>query len=217
MSLSIQNFFDASIFKESHDWLIAGKGPTLDKVSRDPTIVAFYKIMTLNHAVKVMPFADIAHIIDIEVLDDAKTALALDGPKYLAMPWYPHVNQRPKLGYSLPWFVERKTILKRLFEKGRLLWYNLSSCPDRCPYVVEKSRLWTHRPIHAQYFSAEAAFDLLSQAGAEVIHTIGIDGGSDRSAAFADIPFDNPHGTYDAQFHNIEAMAAARGIDYKRL
>lgn len=215
--MSIQNFFD-KIQDDGRPWLIVGKGPTAQRLKDGiPPELNKYRFFTLNHALRFRPCAEVAHIIDVDVLDDPFMIASLYYEKsYLVMPQYPHIKQRPDFNRSLLTLTDEIPILAYLFSKNRLLDYNLNfSLTNDTGITARPPARWQELPIRAQWFSSEAAFDLLSKMGAKTIHTIGVDGGAQRAAVFSDIPFNNPHGSYDLQFRNIERMAKERGVDYQ--
>lgn len=207
----MRDFFDV-IQDDGRPWLILGKGPTSEKYNLSVTDLG-YRVFALNHAIKLCPSAEIFHCIDADVLNDPAMQSFAETAKYLVMPYYPHFNQRPDPNMSLETFIRQRPILVRKNLKDRVLWYNLNSAPR----LIKNCFTPQIKIITAQYFSAEAAFDLLAKAGVKRIYTLGVDGGSERADSFRHLKFENPHGTYDAQFMNIVEICKKYGITWRKL
>lgn len=171
-------------------WIILGKGPSFNRINE--VDLSRYNTLSLNEVcaqVKV----DIAHIIDLDVLDRVKDLLE-ENARILLMPYFPHVGCRPNPRISLHKIIETYPVLKRLYEKGRLFCYDLSTSPIR----------WGGSTvIKASNFSAEAAVNLLAEIGAKEIRTLGIDGGKDQSKTFSHLKNHNTERGYDKQWANI--------------
>jgi len=208
------DFFDR-ITNDGKPWLVLGKGPSSEKITTGQTTDwSGYRVFALNHAIKLWPSAEIFHCIDADVLNDPSIQSFAETAKYLVMPFYPHFNQRPDPNMSLETFIRQRPPLVRKNLKGRILWYNLNSAPR----IVYEPRVSAGiRIIRADYFSAEAAFDLLARVGVKKIDTLGIDGGSERADAFRHLKFENPHGTYDKQFDNLSRICHDYGITWRKL
>jgi hypothetical protein len=128
---------------------------------------------------------DVAHCIDIEVVEQCGDAL-LENARYVVMPWVPHVRGTRGLlnrtyfgpeGKTLEDYCETYAVLRQLNDAQRLLWYNLESAPDAL-----------RRPdgpvIGAEGFSASAVVNLLASCGVKEIRTLGVDGGTTYSDSF---------------------------------
>lgn len=155
-------------------WLVLGKGPTFSDHEKTPLLDQRYKTVGLNHVCRERPVF-LSHVIDLEVLDEIPGIL--DRTLFLVMPYHPHVGYRATK-IQLPVLVEQNRILSK-FEAGRrLLWYNLSSWPEK-PEIVSPV-------IRVHHFSAEAAIRLLATAGVMSIRTLGI-GGEGYAKEFSDL------------------------------
>jgi hypothetical protein len=70
-------------------------------------------------------------------------------------------------------------------------------------------------------FSAEAALNLLAMAGVRRVRSLGIDGGSAYSGAFADLAettlLNNGHESFDRQFAQFARIIQRTGVDYAPL
>jgi len=188
-------------------WLILGKGPSFSK--RGQFDLARYYTLSLNHAVRELAVT-VAHMIDYDVVDTCGEAL-LENAKYLVLPWVPHIRNRPGRR-NLEELTEINPVLRRMDREGRLLWYN-------------HSRTWRRHGnspvVRVKFFSAVAALNLLAQAGARSIRSLGVDGGAAYSAEFADLNdktlLSNRRSSFDRQFEEIARTLAMTGIDYAPL
>ena len=187
-------------------WLILGKGPTFSEFKN--VDASEYNTLSLNHVVR-QTKVDVAHMIDADVAEDCADEL-YNNCQYLVMPWHPHVKNDPT-SKTLADFVAEIPVLKKLDEENRLVWYNLSSAKpkDNSP------------TIQAKFFSAEAALNILGQAGVKKVRSLGVDGGRGYSGAFADLEtktmLANGHGSFDNQTAEINAISKKWGIDYAPL
>ena len=184
-------------------WLVAGKGPSFTQVARVP--LDDWRILTLNDAVRAVPRADLAHFIDLEALE--RCSGALERARCIVMPWFPHSGHRP--GHAHLGALSRQhPVLARLRAQGRLLWYDLSSAPQRHG---------AHPVVTATFFSAEAALDLLAHAGVRRVRTAGVDGGTGYDEAFADLRgvsrLSNGQPRFDRQFESFARVIRRTGID----
>lgn len=206
----MQSFFSwfANAFaNKEQPWLILGKGPSFSKLP-DFDISSFGTI-SLNHAVRERP-VDIAHIIDFDVVDQCGESL-LHNARVLVMPWHPHVHNKSS-PETLEDMVCSNSILFRLKNEGRLLWYNLSTAKD-------------HRVdgpvVRVRYFSAEAALNLLAAAGVRQVRSLGVDGGASYSFRFDDLKdktlLANSRTSFDDQFQEIARAILTTGVDYAPL
>lgn len=184
-------------------WLIAGKGPSFTQIAAVPA--DDWRILTLNDAVRAVPRADLAHFIDLDALE--RCSGALERARCVVMPWFPHSGNRPG-PLHLGVLSKQHPLLARLRAQGRLLWYDLSSSPQR------------HGPgpvVTATFFSAEAALDLLAAAGVRTVRTVGVDGGCEYGEAFADLRgvsrLSNGQRRFDRQFESFARVIRRTGVD----
>jgi hypothetical protein len=187
-------------------WIIFGKGPSFSR--RGEFDLSAYRTLTLNHVIRDQ-LADVAHIIDIDVVEDC--AEALDGARVVVLPWYPH--QRNKVGRrTLDQWCADLPVLQRLRASDRLLWYDLST---------SSIRHGDGPVVQATYFSAEAALNLLALAGAREVRSLGIDGGQAYSSEFKDLNdktrLNNGHRSFDKQFRGIARTIMDTNVDYAPL
>lgn len=198
-------------FQESRDftdrpWLILGKGPSFSK--RNDFDLSSFLTLSLNHCVREQP-VKLAHIIDLDVVHHLGEALERNA-EYLVMPWRPHVHNRPGT-CDLGELSLSNATLRSLNERGRLLWYNLSSSKAREGSPIVKAR----------YFSAEAALNMLALAGVRTVRSLGIDGGSSYSSAFHDLKdktlLVNSRTSFNEQFQEFAKTILSTGIDYSPL
>jgi hypothetical protein len=202
---AVRHFYDW--FSEHHrpeePWLILGKGPSFDLRTRYD--LARYHLLSLNHAVREQAVL-VAHAIDLNAVEACADVLEAQA-RFLVMPWYPHVDNRPG-ARSLDQMLGDLPVLRRLADSGRLLWYDLSTSPLR------------HGPgpvVQASYFSAEAALSLLALAGARTVRTLGVDGGSEYSSDFDDLKektlLANGRTSFDRQFEGFARTILDTGVD----
>jgi Glycosyl transferase family 8 len=205
----MQSFFEW--FKQSgipldHPWLILGKGPTFSR--RAEFDLKPFLHLSLNHAVREQ-CVKLAHIIDLNVVGQLGEALERNA-EYVVMPWRPHVDNDPGC-HNLDELSVADTQLRRLRERGRLLWYNLSSAKPRDGSPI----------VNARYFSAEAALNLLAAAGVKTVRSLGIDGGSSYSSTFDDLKdktlLANSRASFNEQFQEFAKTILSTGIDYAPL
>ena len=206
----MKNFFDwyPRYFKgtsPSRPWLVVGKGPTFPKIRE--LDLDEYRILTLNHVVREMSrTAELAHMIDVDVLRGLEER-QLWGAEYFVLPLHPHVAFTATAKDLGDFFAEYPK-LKTLHEEERLLWYNLST--------------WKAEPgspvVDVAYFSAEAAIRLLALAGARVIRTVGVDGGTQYAGEFKDLtPFTGGHSSFDLQWEGIHRTVREFAVDFARI
>lgn len=190
-------------------WLLLGKGPTFSR--RGGFDLAAYNLCALNHVVREMP-VDVAHIVDVEVVAACADRL-LDHARWLVMPRHPHVGCRPDPGRRLESFFDSHPVLRQLEDRGRLVWYDLRS--KTCPV------LGTAPPLRVRFFSSELALQLLARLGARTVRSLGVDGGSNYSAAFADVQqatlLANRQPSFDLQFGELQRIVAECDLDYEPL
>jgi hypothetical protein len=187
-------------------WLVLGKGPTFSR--RHEFDLGGYNLLSLNHVVNEVK-VDVAHIIDVDVVEACAPALATNCD-WLLMPRVPHVQSRPSLR-PLEDFVEAIPPLRELDRAGRLVWYNAETGPAYPGSPV----------VEVKWFSSEAALGLLAIMGARQVRSLGIDGGQTYSSAFDHLSSStrlaNGLPSFDAQFIEIERIARTRAVDYQPL
>ena len=187
---------------EHGPWLVVGKGPSIRTVRN--ARASGQKVITLNHAVKFID-ADIAHVIDIDVIEECATEI-LESASALLLPWYPHFKYRCG-NVHLERFAETEPCLASFRERRRLFGYNLYSAEHR-----------THKPIVHGTFSGSAVVDLLTKYGAKDIRLAGIDGGREYSAGFSKHTLlANGRSSFDVQFSEIAEVIKRTGASVKRI
>jgi len=187
-------------------WLILGKGPTFSR--RGEYDLTRFNLLSLNHAV-VEQAVDVAHVVDIDVVEDCGDAL-LRHCRWLLMPRHPHVAWRPTVA-KLEEFVPHVPVLQALEEQGRLVWYNAATGPaERGSPVVD-----------LRFFSSEAALSITGLLGATTVRSLGVDGGRSYSVSFSALAkrtlLQNGQPSFDRQFSELDRIAAERGIDFRPL
>lgn len=185
-------------------WLLIGKGPTFSH--RNELDLKGFRTFGLNHVVRALP-VDVAHAIDIEVLEQVSAEVWLQNAGVLVLPWRPHRNCRPA-EQTLADHVRDRPLLAELEAQGRLLWYHLST-----------GRHFGEDPpgprVPVKFFSAEAALCLLAGAGVRTVRTLGIDGGGRYAAEFADLePLTNGRSSFDEQTAELARIVRRYGLDY---
>lgn len=217
------NFFDwvkecpDSIAKE---WLVLGKGPSFRKAERFD--LGTYNTISLNHVVKEMEVT-ISHAIDFEVAVDCQQEIAKNA-KFLLLPWRPNVDNKPG-EKILPELVKEHDFLIKLQKEGRLLWYHLKlvayDSKDWQKVMRGKLKMGGRLMVPATFFSAEAAVNILAQAGINKIRTLGVDGGTTYSKNFDDIKdktlLANGQKTFDIQFLSIARTIMEKNLDFAPL
>ena len=201
----VQHFFDwfSQRVRPEEPWLILGKGPSF--ASRQSYDLSGYHLLSLNHAVREQPVL-VAHMIDLNVVEACGDVLESQA-RFLVMPWYPHVHNRPG-SRSLEALLPSSPPLQRFARSGRLLWYDLST---------SLVRHGAGPVVNASYFSAEAALNLLAVAGVRRVRTLGVDGGSDYSPDFDDLRektlLANGRPSFDLQFEGFARTILDTGVD----
>lgn len=187
-------------------WLVVGKGPTFAR--RGDFDLTEFNVMSLNHVVAELP-VDVAHMIDLEVVDHCSDSLERNC-RWLLVPRYPSIDSRPGTVPIEDHFRDHP-VLRRLDEAGRLAWYNVARTPAHGGSPV----------IGVKYFSAEAAIAILAQVGVKSIRSLGIDGGRSYASEFealgATTLLANGQPAFDLQFRQIERICAENEIDYAPL
>jgi len=204
----MQSFFDwFETIDKSRLWLILGKGPSFSR--RKEFDLSPYYTLSLNHVVREQPVT-VAHMIDFDVVDACGETI-LTNTQYLVLPWFPHVNNRSGRR-NLEELARMNTVLRKLNEQGRLLWYNHSRA---------RKRRGDSPVVQVRFFSAEAALNLLAQAGVRKIRSLGVDGGAAYSQDFGDLKnktlLVNGRKSFDEQFEEIAKIIMTTGIDYAPL
>jgi hypothetical protein len=181
---------------DDRPWLVLGKGPTFGR--RSEFDLSQYRLLALNHVVRELP-VEVAHIIDIDVVEDCADRL-LENCQWLLMPRVPHIQQRP--GHALlEDYRDAIPVLRELDAQGRLVWYNARTGPRMGDSPVIDVR------------------NVLGELGAPVVRSLGIDGGSGYSAAFSSFSGGGRSGPppYDRQFDQIQRIVDRYKIDYAPL
>jgi len=176
------------------DFLIMGKGPSLEL---EPRILrSKYISIGLNH-VSAKYEVDIAHVIDLEVINDCGE-LIYKNAKYLLMPWHPNMNFAPHLKNISVLLCEFE-VINKFAESGRLLIYNRLNGASQHPAGGTV--------VLPRYFSGDTVFQLLSKLGEKKVYSIGLDGGSSYSIEFSSlVPLQNGQKTFDDQFLEISEI-----------
>jgi hypothetical protein len=203
----VKSFFDwySESFAADERWLILGKGPSYSRLA--DLDHRGMRLVSLNHVVRERK-VDVAHVIDLDVIDACGESF-LKNAGVLVMPWIPHVNQLAG-ERTLEEVAAAHPILARLDREGRLLWYNLSTGRRR---KRRGSPL-----VRVRFFSAEAALNLLVEAGAREVRTIGVDGGASYSPAFDDLSgttlLANTRSSFDQQFDEFARTIRTTGVRF---
>ncbi len=191
----------------SKPWLVLGKGPTFAALTAEHRAQHF--TFGLNHVVREGPVT-IAHAIDIDVVVACRDVL-LDNCRWLLLPRAPHVDGKPSARALEEWFAEVPELYE-LEVRGRLVWYDCSTATRRFDGSPR---------IDVQFFSSEAAFQILAAMGLRTIRTLGIDGGRHYAGTFADLNsttrLQNGQPSFDRQFSALTTIVQQYGIDWRPL
>ena len=192
-------------------WLIVGKGPTFKKIYK---IQKDFNIFGLNHVAKIID-CDITHFIDIDVLD----LDIIKHSKILLCPWHLHENSKI-MWKTLPYHINNESFFSIADKK--LYWYNCSTWKKShyYPYYAPLQRVHVSDTIKVQFFSAEAAFQILGMLGVKKVYSLGIDGGVNYAKDFVKLllaPFKNTRKTFDDQFQMIEATLKQFNMEWEKL
>ena len=191
--IELRDWIRSSTF-DPKPWLLLGKGPTFSRRGEFP--LGDYNLIGLNNVVTEQK-VDVAHIIDIDVVEKCADALR-DNCRFLVIARRPHVRFRPGERRLEDYFGEL-AILRELDEQGRLVWYNAATSP-----AVDGSP-----EIGIRFFSSEAAMNILGEMGVKKVRTLGIDGGTQYGTEFKDLPeLQNSLPSFDAQFRELEDIVA---------
>lgn len=197
---------------DPNGWLILGKGPSFDAMFNTPWRGPLF---ALNHAIDGLRRCRIdydrektvAHLIDLEVLTDCADALLSKCCKYVVMPWVPN-RAMHRCNESLPEIAKTDDVLAALIRLGKVLFYNRASSHIKAEGGGS---------VDVRFFSAEAAFGILGQAGVKLITTCGIDGGRKHHGLFTDPALANGRASFDDQFDAIAELVHRHKITVKTL
>lgn len=182
-------------------YLILGKGPSLDKVFKDKSILEKYHTIGLNH-VGIFLQCDYIHFIDMDVpyaYPENKK------PNKLICPWRPHTNFKVSK-YNLTKF-QITDIKDSIF-----YWYNCSTWKGEPKTPVDPL-------IVTKLFSAESVFQLLVHQGIHRICSLGIDGGKEYHPVFEEIatPLQNGQPSFDKGIVRLNQICLEHRIEWTRL
>lgn len=200
----MQSFFDWFKAQKTLErpWLVLGKGPSFEKLSQYN--LSDFDSISLNHVIDEVRVTA-AHILDLDVIDACKDSIDKNA-QVLVMPWVPHVNNGAGL-QDLSELTEGNAFLAHMRDQGRLLYYN--HLPAR---TFGDSPL-----IEVQYFSSEAAINLLAACGVRCIRTLGIDGGNSYGHSFSHLNgttlLANGRKSFNRQFGQMAKTIMTTGID----
>ena len=190
-------------------WCILGKGPSFAR--RDAHDLSGTNLLSLNHVVRELRVR-VAHFIDLDACL-ACTDAVQGNADVCVMPWMPHVGSKAGRE-NLQQLAAREPALAELDRAGRLLAYNLATAPAA-------SRLAGSPVVPGEFFSAEAALALLALAGARVVRSLGVDGGTGYAVVFRDLAdstlLANRRHSFDRQFESIAKVIRMTGVDYAPL
>ncbi len=204
---SVLDWFELSGLTLS-TWILAGKGPSMNRRDEAKDILEAGPVLGLNHVCQVLPCA-VTHFSDIEAYRQCQDVLAKQ-TGMVVMPWRPHYFNRPGLD-TLAHLVKTETPIGDLYRAGRLLSYNSTLCPAS----KSKSSLPT---ISVRYFSAVVGLNILARSGIKVVKTIGIDGGRSYAKDFSkDTLLVNGRSSFDVQFLEIRKTAERYEMDVQPL
>ncbi|HVJ82188.1 MAG TPA: glycosyltransferase [Planctomycetia bacterium] len=193
-------------------WLVLGKGPSFEK--HRSFDLAEFNCLSLNHVVRELP-VQVAHFIDLDAVI-ASAEGVLKNAEWLMLPWRPHVDFRPS-PRALDELVEEVPVLKEMNRRGRLVWYYhlFGGMPDLAKsYPKDAAPL-----IRVDYFSSEAAVNVLAAMGVRGVRLLGIDGGDAYSGRFHDLStrLANGQASFDRQFVGIHRTARESNMDVGKL
>lgn len=205
MTFNVVKFVRDAQNLDPKPWLIVGKGPSSDFISR--VYPADYHVFTLNHACKIIQ-PTIAHFVDIEAFMACLEHLCVTKVPY-CLPWYPHVESKPT-----PVTLNTLGDAARMYNGkplGPLLSYNATTAGKLKPHPSLPA-------IRLRFFSAVAAFNILATAGIKRITSIGVDGGRGYAEAFDTKDcLANGRDSFDAQTPEIQKTVSVNGIQWVKL
>lgn len=187
-------------------WLLLGKGPTFERYLELPSDHG-YRTLGLNNCCRFRP-VDLTLILDLHNV--AQNADVLEQrTSFLAMPWYPHVRNKPSTE-GLDKHLRESAVLRHLRKQGRLVVFNSTLSRRQKPGPGP----W----VHVRYFSGVAGVSLLAIAGVKRIHTLGMDGGRTYWTGFDKKNlFLNGRDSFDIQNKEIEKLCQKYSLDYQAL
>ena len=211
-NITITNVFQ--FFKDNpklieSQWLILGKGPSLNKINQYN--LENFKIVSLNDSLIVNKHITLGHFIDLDAFKRSSKEVALRKDIYILMPWYPHVDSRPGVNNLID-LIKKNSILMQLSNEKRLLWYDL---------MTSQIRTGKFPSINAVYFSAEAIFDIFRKVGIRDVKSLGIDGGTGYSDLVQNVKKEshlvNKQQTFSKQFSKLAEIIFQSGIKHTQL
>ena len=171
---NVFKFFEDNPKLTQDQWLVLGKGPSLDRVNKYN--LTKYKIITLNDSITVCKDVILGHFIDLDAFERCSGEIALR-KRYILLCHGIRMLIHDQVQKKLIDLIETNSILKDLAKEKRLLWYDL---------MTSEHRTGEFPTIKAVYFSAEAVFLIsLRKVGIKYIKSIGIDGGVGYIAIFS--------------------------------
>jgi hypothetical protein len=189
---------------DDRPWLMLGKGPTFGRI--DEFDVSEFNLLSLNHVVA-QRNVQLAHIIDVDVVDDCESALAANC-QFLVMPRVPHVNGQVGLA-RLEEYFRASPALRKLDRENRLVWYNAETGPP----------VGGSPTVEVKFFGSEAALGVLGRLGASKVRSLGVDGGASYATPFAphvDMTLlANGQPSFDSQFAELRRIARRFDIDFR--
>lgn len=196
---SLNNF----LFKRDKPWLILGKGPSFSR--RNEIDFDKYYTFGLNETVNFIE-CSIGHFIDIEVSWRLRKS---NKHTVFIVPFHPHYVFKPSVTITSE--LKNNTFLRQLNYEDRLFTYNLSTYKG---HILHKNAPY----IKARYFSVEAAFRILANAGIREIFTLGIDGGTKYAEEFDGLkPLSNGQPSFDKQFIELDKILRSHSMEWKVL
>jgi len=192
-------------FAKGKPWLILGKGPSSDLLR--PEDSNDFHIFSLNHACVVCSPA-IAHFVDWQPFGETRRLLAAATLQVVCLPWRPHVQCRPT----------KRTLLDLLRDLPEAEVAGFRFCSYNAPAGSALGRRVDLPDVSVRYFSAEAAYSALGQAGVREVYSLGVDGGTKYGKKFD--PKDrlaNGRTSFDDQFGMIEQTLKRYGMKHVRL
>lgn len=180
---------------DERPWLILGKGPTFTRRAEFFPLTR-WRTLGLNHTCREVA-VDVAHIIDLECLDDLGDRIVA---QHLVMPWHPHRGMQPQRE-TLADHARTHPTLRKFSEQGRLLHYHLLWAEQF------RSRPADEPVVGVKDFSVQPCVNLVIGRGLRGVFTLGIDGGRSRAGEFGDLPAGVAQQVgYDRQFPELERI-----------
>jgi hypothetical protein len=186
---------------------VLGKGPSIEKFNA--VDASSDVLISLNHVVRDRK-VDIAHIIDYDVLEDVGLSV-YENANYLLMPLHPHISCKPTR-LSLNHFIKCNSIIHKMNEEGRLLWYKLGT---------KRYFLGKYPTYPAGYFSGDVIVGVLAASGVKNIELVGVDGGNFYADSFFDLNkktlLSNGRKSFDIQFSRIRFHIMKNDLNYSHI